>query len=74
MAIVLRGIVVRIRDEQVTVRRAGKLPVCVVPGVFEFRLAPHRLSVGEIGHRIVAADGQAQLPAQGRNGEQHCKR
>src|SRR6516225_7977312 len=62
IAVVLGCIPVRSLAEQVAVRVARKAPAQFVPQILYLSSALNRLAVGEISHRVVAADRQTWVP------------
>ncbi len=72
VAVILRRVSVRILDEHVAVADIGEAPTQSMPQIFEFRLPLNRFPVGEIGHRIIAADRKPRFIAAGR-GRKECR-
>ena len=70
IAVVLRRVALRILGEQIAMLAAGKAPAQFVPQIFKFGLALNGFAVGEISHRIVAADRKLRFVAPGSRSEQ----
>jgi hypothetical protein len=52
--------------EEIAMLRARKLVAVLIPLIFELRQSARRLSVGEVGDRVVALDRQRYVPGNGR--------